>query len=230
LSQNFPVTYGTDLVKEMSWFDFCWISLPCGLVTAGDVGLSNLAMVHASLGLYTMIKASAPLFVVFFAFILGVEKFRFSIIFIVLIISIGEFLTVEGEKYQYNEGEKYQYNMTALFLCLFASMMSGLRWTVIQFTLTNMSKPFKTTFVMMRVINPSMFISMLIFSLAIERPWEKLTNLGVSFIYVSLAYGLAGASLAVSMILCEFYLIRKSNAIILMLGGVLKEIITILGR
>ena len=39
--------------------------------------------------------------------------------------------------------------------------------------------------------------------------------------------GLLGAVLAICMILCEFYLIMNSNAIILMIGGVLKEILTI---
>ena len=39
--------------------------------------------------------------------------------------------------------------------------------------------------------------------------------------------GLFGAVLAICMILCEFYLIMNSNAIILMIGGVLKEILTI---
>ena len=44
----------------------------------------------------------------------------------------------------------------------------------------------------------------------------------------TLLIALAGGSLAISMVLCEFYLILKTNAIVLMLGGIIKEMITIL--
>ena len=39
--------------------------------------------------------------------------------------------------------------------------------------------------------------------------------------------GLLGGVLAVSMILCEFSLILRASAIILMIGGVIKELVTI---
>ena len=39
--------------------------------------------------------------------------------------------------------------------------------------------------------------------------------------------GTIGATIAIIMITCEFWLIMKSNAIVLMIGGVLKEMITI---
>lgn len=37
-----------------------------------------------------------------------------------------------------------------------------------------------------------------------------------------------GATFAVAMIICEFYLIMRANAIVLMIGGVIKEMITII--
>jgi solute carrier family 35 protein C2 len=43
----------------------------------------------------------------------------------------------------------------------------------------------------------------------------------------TLSLGLAGAIIAIVMVLCEFWLILKSNAVVLMIGGVLKEMITI---
>jgi Permeases of the drug/metabolite transporter (DMT) superfamily len=44
----------------------------------------------------------------------------------------------------------------------------------------------------------------------------------------TLGLGMVGATLAICMIICEFYLIMKSSAVVLMIGGVLKELTTIM--
>ena len=56
----FPTTLGVDRVKAMSWGEWSCISIPCGIVTAGDVGLSNVSLVFITLSFYTMVKSSAP--------------------------------------------------------------------------------------------------------------------------------------------------------------------------
>lgn len=43
----------------------------------------------------------------------------------------------------------------------------------------------------------------------------------------TLGIGVIGGILGVCMIVCEFYLIMKSNAVVLMIGGVVKELCTI---
>jgi solute carrier family 35 protein C2 len=78
-----------------------------------------------------------------------------------------------------------------------------------------------------------MFFSMMVMSCVIEQPWRKLgpstsdyfSDLDNSLRTISTA--LFGAGIAIVMVLCEFWLILKSNAIVLMIGGVLKEMITI---
>lgn len=76
-----------------------------------------------------------------------------------------------------------------------------------------------------------MFITMLLTSLALERPWEKFG--GTTYFDTwgdglkTLAMALLGAFFAIAMVMCEFWLIMKSNAIVLMIGGVCKEMITI---
>jgi solute carrier family 35 protein C2 len=76
---------------------------------------------------------------------------------------------------------------------------------------------------------------MLILSFMIEDPITKLSpeNGGDYFSdfnnsMKTISLGLTGATIAIAMVLCEFWLILKSNAIVLMIGGVLKEVITIL--
>ena len=139
------------------------------------------------------------------------------------IISCGEFLTVFGE---------VNFDMLGFILCLSASICSGLRWTMVQMKLKTLDPPLQTSIATMRVLSPVMFFSMVFLTLTIEQPWNSLpiyfdTN-GSLFQIVYL--GFFGACLAICMIMCEFYLIVNSNAIILMMGGVIKEMLTIFVR
>ena len=215
----FPQTMGGERVTRMSWKEWALLSIPCGLITSGDIGLSNLSMVTLSLTFYTMIKASTPIFVLGWAYLFGIERITWPLVGVIMVIAFGEFLTVEGEVH---------FQWKGFILCLSASILSGARWTLVQLKLQTMDPPLKTTIATMRLLAPSMFFSLLLISFAIERPWEKLSGQGLEYEINALSLGLLGASLAISMILCEFYLIMHASAIILMIGGVVKELITII--
>lgn len=79
-----------------------------------------------------------------------------------------------------------------------------------------------------------MFFFMLILSFMIEDPMVKLSPENGDYFsdfnnsMKTISLGLTGATIAIAMVLCEFWLILKANAIVLMIGGVLKEVITIL--
>lgn len=222
VSAAFPKYFGGDQVAVMPWKPYLSTSIPCGLVTSGDVGLSNLSLVRISITFYTMVKASTPIFVLAWAYLLGIERITISLIGVVLVIALGEFLTVAGE---------IHFDMVGFFMCLSASMLSGARWTLVQLKLNTLDPPLKTTIATMRVLSPSMFFSMVIVSLCIEKPWETLSSgyfETVGEAMRTLGMGLIGASFAVAMIICEFYLIMRANAIVLMIGGVIKEMITII--
>ena len=83
----------------------------------------------------------------------------------------------------------------------------------------------------MRVLAPTMFFSMMFLSLVIEQPWKLLDPEYAYFdnkngmIVVSVV--ILGAVIAIVMVLCEFSLLLQSNAVVLMIGGVLKELLTI---
>jgi solute carrier family 35 protein C2 len=211
--QLFPVILGTDRVKQMSWKEWFSISVPCGLTTSCDIGLSNLSIVFLSISFYTMVKSSTPIFVLGWAYILGIERITWRLVGVICVIAIGEFFTVFGE-------EKFVLN--GFIMCLSASVISGARWTMVQLKLQNMNPPMKTTIATMRLLSPSMFWSMLIISAIVERPWNVSMTLQV------VGLGLLGGCLAIAMILCEFYLILHASALILMIGGVIKEMTTIL--
>ncbi len=201
------------------------VSIPCGFITALDVGLSNLSLVRITITFFTMIKSSSPIWVLLSAFLFGLEKITCSLLTVGGLIVAGELLTAFGE---------VEFDTIGFFLCLTAAVCSGIRWTLVQSKLHTLDPPLKGSVVVMRVLSPSMFVFMILLSAIIERPWEKLgpehgdyfSNFENGMKTISL--GLTGAFIAIAMVLCEFWLILKSNAIVLMIGGVIKELITIL--
>lgn len=201
------------------------VSIPCGFITALDVGLSNLSLVRISITFFTMIKSSSPIWVLLSAFLFGLEKITCILVTVGSLIVAGELLTAFGE---------VEFDTIGFFLCLTAAVCSGIRWTLIQLKLNTLDPSLKGSVVVMRVLAPSMFFFMLFLSVVIEKPWDKLgpehgdyfSNFENGMRTVSL--GLIGAFIAIAMVLCEFWLILKSNAIVLMIGGVVKELITIL--
>ena len=219
----FPEALGSRRVSRMTWTEWTIISVPCGIVTALDIGLSNLSMVTLTLTFYTMVKSSSPIFVLAFAFLFKLEPITLRLIGVILIIVLGEFISVYGA---------VEFKLGGFLLCLSASMLSGLRWTLVQTMLQTLDPPLESTIVTMKILAPSMFWCLLGISMMIEKPWKKLNDFDneiyqdnpVLFLGI---LGLIGGSLAVLMILCEFFLILRASAIILMIGGVIKELTTI---
>ena len=214
----FPETLGTQTVKDLSWKDWALIAVPCGLVTALDVGLSNLSLAYITITFYTMVKSSTPVFVLGWAHVFGIEKITWQLIGVTAVIAVGEFVTVYGE---------VDFVLKGFLLILTASVMSGARWTLVQLKLQSMQPPMKTTISTMRLLSPSMFCSMIFISFAVERPWNDFMQMDAHDLRWVLILGFGGGLIAISMILCEFYLILEASAVILMIGGVLKEMVTI---
>jgi len=224
ISSIYPQKFGGDIVKAMSWRKFLSVSVPCGVVFASDIGLSNLSIVSVTLTFYTLVKSSTPIFVLFFAFGLKLEKPSWALFGIVMIIAVGEVLTVMGET---------QFDFSGFLLVLSASACAGLKWTLIQLLLSRLDPPLPSSLASIRVLGPMMFLSMLVLSAVIEKPWEKLSPKDTFYFSTfensmdTLLLAALGGSLAVAMVLAEFSLIMQSSAMVLMIAGVVKELITV---
>lgn len=224
VSSACPDRFGST-VKSMPWYTYLITSLPCGLVTSFDVGLSNLSLVRISISFYTMVKASAPIFVLISAYLFKIEKITWNLIGVVGIICVGEVLTVEGE---------LEFDLIGFLLCSGAAVLSGVRWTTVQFTIQNLDPPMKTSIETMRLLSPFMFLSMLIISFCVEKPWSSMGAESDKNYFVdreeslkTVGMAVLGGTLAVCMISCELWLIMQSSAVIMMIGGVCKEVTTI---
>ena len=167
-----------------------------------------------------MVKSSSTIWVLLSAFIFGLEKVTCNLILVGVLITAGEVLTAFGE---------VEFDAVGFILVLCAAICGGIRWTLVQFKLQKLEPPLGGPVVTMRVLSSTMFFSMLIMSFIIEQPWNSLGPYFSDFENgtKTIATGLVGAFIAIVMVLCEFWLILKSNAIVLMIGGVLKEMITI---
>lgn len=108
---------------NVSWRKYAKFVFIPALATALDIGLSNLSLVYISLSFYTMCKSVTPVFLLSFAFMFGLEKPSYQLVFIVFVISSGLALTVYGET-------MFDARGFAAVTC--AAVMSGLRWTMVQ--------------------------------------------------------------------------------------------------
>ena len=304
-----PLYWGSQGISRMSWRLYLSVAVPCGVVTSADIGLSNLSYVTLSLTLYTLIKSSTPVFVLLWARLFGLlpNGITFHLFLVIALITFGEYVLVGGRHNHDEVSDSTNttlYNgtntntssltfstldldttvdptipWTGVILCLCAAVLSGARWTLVQLKLQTLQPPLQTTVATMRLLAPSMFVSLFWVSLLLEEPWNRLppyyqsrfdeddrmlqhngeagrsllrssvdhkfnataagtdgnvlldSSLSSSWMWAGtlhfFALGMIGAGFAIAMILCEFYLIMKTNALVLTVGGVLKELITI---
>lgn len=110
----------------MPWGVYVRTVVPNSVATGLDIGFSNAAMATITLSFYTMCKSSAPLFLLFFAFIWRLERPSWALAGIVLVISSGLLMLVSGEA---------EFELRGFVLVMSAACLSGLRWTITQVSL-----------------------------------------------------------------------------------------------
>ncbi|KAI5949280.1 hypothetical protein KGF54_005515 [Candida jiufengensis] len=222
--------------KTMLFVDFKFILvniLPCSVASAGDIGLSNFAISLISLSLYTMLKTSSLIFVLIFGLIFKLEKFNWRLIIIVLVMCGSVIMMVdkpeplkEDDSVELIEEKNSKFG---IILVIFASLLSGLRWSFTQILLKKnpyTSNPISTIF----YISPIMSIVLFVLGLIIEgwgpfiesNIWEKFG------IFKSIILLIIPGILAFFMTLCEFKLLKIAQIITLSIAGIFKELLTII--
>ncbi|CAM9284177.1 unnamed protein product [Ectocarpus sp. 12 AP-2014] len=97
--------------------------IPIGLATAGDILLSNLSFMVATVAFYTIVKSGSLIWILLWAVVFRFEALTPKMVSVVLITSAGLFMASLGETDFSTEG---------LLLILGASCLSGLRWGLLQ--------------------------------------------------------------------------------------------------
>lgn len=202
-----------------------WASkvVPCALATALDIGLSNSSLKTITLTFYTMCKSSNLAFVLFFAFLFGLEVIRWSLIGIISLITIGVVLMVAAET---------KFVLVGAVQVLSASALGGLRWALTQMLLDRdemgMNNPIATIF----WLSPVMGVCLITLSAAFES-WHTIFAAKSGYFdsvpHALKTVGLIAAPgfLAFGMNLAEFALIKRTSVVTLSVAGIFKEVLTI---
>jgi solute carrier family 35 protein C2 len=198
--------------------------MPCGLATGLDIGLSNSSLKVISLSFYTMVKSAAPVFVVLFAFLFGLEKPTCMMLSTISVICLGVFLMVASET------REIHFDLTGYLQVQSATILSGLRWTLTQILLDResigLNNPLATTLFLSPLVAFSLLPAFLI-----SEGWMSLGNSRFFDSFSSTLHILGiigfGGSLSFLMSLAEFKLIASTSIITFTIAGIVKEILTI---
>ena len=223
--------------RAIDWNAFSRHVAPVGVAMGFDIGLSNLSLVHVTVSFYTLAKTSSILFLLAFAFAIGVEPFSMRLTAAVLVLCLGEVLTVHGET---------QFNALGAALCFGAAAASGVRWVLSQRVLHSShdksgkarqagglrkSHGVHNPPVMLRVMMPVMCAVVFAFSCFKERWWATLpgSEWGSSFsdVLLDLALTAIGATMALCMSMAEFELVKETSAVTVSVIGTGKDVFTV---
>lgn len=200
---------------------------PCGLTSAGDIGLSNLSFSYVSLSLYTMLKTSSLIFVLIFGLIFRLERFNWRLIIIVVVMTGSVMMMTQRPESANDDSDDH--NPIGIVLVMAASAISGLRWSFTQLLLKKndyTKHPILTIF----YISPSMIVILLVTALLFEK-WSLFISLPIWEVHgVATVLGMmvVPGFLAFMMTLCEFKLLSVAQVLTLSIAGIFKELLTIM--
>ncbi|WAR13013.1 S35C2-like protein [Mya arenaria] len=208
----------------LPWGPYCKRVAPAGITSALDIGLSNWSFEFITVSLYTMSKSSAVIFILMFAVIMRLEKWRWSLLFVVLFIATGLFM------FTYHST---QFNLEGFSMVMTASVLSGLRWTLAQVVMQKNELGLHHPLDTMYHIQPWMIVGLIPLSIAFEGVPLATTDQFFRFndyeiLLRNCSLVLLGAFLAFMLEFSEFLLLSQTSSLTLSISGIFKELCTLL--
>nr|KAJ3415195.1 Triose-phosphate Transporter [Polyrhizophydium stewartii] len=204
-----------------SAFDYMSKVLPCGVATGLDIGLSNSSLKSISLSFYTMVKSGAPVFVLLFAFLFGLEKPTASMLAVIIVIVMGVWIMVANET---------KFDATGYTEAQLATILSGLRWSLTNLLLKNtavgMSNPLATTM----FLTPLVAVTLLGSFAILEGFGTLASSPHVATLPGAMQIGgivVSSGVVAFVLVILEFSVISETSVVTFSVAGIFKEIITI---
>ncbi|UJR27562.1 hypothetical protein I4U23_008844 [Adineta vaga] len=219
-------TYGQQQNNDRDRVKLTWPILwrkvaPTGITAALDISLSNWSLQYITISLYVMCKSTVIIYILLFGIIFGLERFRCSLIGVVVLIACGLFLFT----YHYTE-----FHAFGFLLVMVASFLSGLRWTITQLITQKHELGLSNPVDAMYYIQPWMLA--VIIPLACFREGQHLLyELHLlnkkSFAHIWPYMSLVGSSalLAFSLEFSEFLLVSNTSSLTLSVSGIFKEVV-----
>ncbi|XP_043248362.1 solute carrier family 35 member C2 [Colletes gigas] len=205
---------------KLPWQSIILMVMPVGIVSGLDVGLSNWALSLITMSLYTMTKSTTIIFILGFALILNLERKSWSLICIVVMISGGLFM------FTY---KSTQFESFGFAICLLASFLSGIRWTMTQLIMQKsklgMKSPIDMIYYMQLWMLMPIIPVMLWFEGSSLCSYIQSTNWNdVQSIVLTTSAVLGGALIAFHMEVTEFLVVTYTSSLTLSITGIIKEI------
>ncbi|EDO40549.1 predicted protein [Nematostella vectensis] len=207
----------------LSWSIYIRRVLPTAVASALDIGLSNWSFMFITVSLYTMTKSTSIIFIMICALLFRLEKWRPSLLVIVLLIAGGLFMFT----YQ-----STQFNAEGFLICLTASGLSGIRWTLTQMIMQKDSLGLHNPLDTIYHLQPLMALALTPLAFTIEGPSmalsEQLFNapsMHVAITSASMVF--FGCFLAFMLSVSEFMLLSHTSSLTLSISGIFKEVCTL---
>ncbi|EGW30045.1 uncharacterized protein SPAPADRAFT_144040 [Spathaspora passalidarum NRRL Y-27907] len=202
--------------------------VPCALTSAGDIGLSNVAVSLLSLSLYTILKSSSLMFVLLFGLLFRLEKFNWRLIVIVLVMTVSVTLMTAKPDNIDTSTKGGVYSTLGITLAISAAMLSGLRWSFTQILLKK--NPYTpNSIATIFYVSPCMFLALFLLGCYVEG-WGNFTSAPIweiKGVFTTIGLLIIPGVFAFLMMSCEFMLLKVAHLITLSVAGSFKELLTI---
>jgi len=193
------------------------------LVASLDIGLSQWSFEYIDVALYTITKSTSIVFILIFAICLKLEKKHWSLVLIVVTISVGLSM------FTYKSTD---FVLLGFLMVLSASFLSGIRWTVSQLILQTSTYGLSNPVDMIFHVQPLMIICLLPFAIGFEGARVSSSVLlfrfnDLSVLFETLGLVSVGGFIAFLMELGEFVLLAHTSSLTLSIAGIVKEIVSL---
>ncbi|VDK66386.1 unnamed protein product [Onchocerca ochengi] len=201
-----------------------WL-VPIGICASLEIGLSNWGLKYVTVSFFTMAKSSSILFMVAFALLLNLERWRPVLVISTGLITFGLFLFT---------WRSALFELRGLLLIELAAACTGLRWTVSQIVMQGEQKLLKHPLDMVAYVQPWMFLAILPLFFLYEGSqfsFDKVTQyLNEHAPFYVLFFISFGGLLAFAMEMAdvsEYLLLVYTSGITLNIFGIIKEVVTL---
>lgn len=204
----------------LDWSTYLKKLAAAGIVGSLDIGFSNWSFEFITITLYVMSKTTSIIFILMFSLLLKLEKFRWSLVLVVLCIFSGLFLFTFHTT---------QFNLEGFILVMVASVLSGLRWTLAQIVMQKKELGLQNPLDMMYHIQPWMILALFPLSASMEGLSVSCSSHYFGFyeystLLHSLGMVMVGAGLSFMLELAEFLLVCHTSSLTLSISGIFKEL------
>lgn len=204
----------------LNWLLYTTRIIPTAIASAADIGLSNWSLQFITITLYTMSKSTVILFILFFSILFKLEKWRKSIILVILSISFGLLL------FTFHSTE---FHLFGFVLVMIASFMAGLRWTLAQLITQKHELGLANPIDMVYHVQPCMILCLLPLAVYIDGisiiTTDKLFRSDqYQEIFGNIMWILYGAGLAFLLESSELLVVTFTSSLTLSISGIFKEI------